>query len=491
MTVIGVDASTTAVKALAFAPDGRVLATSRAAYPTSTPAPGHHEQDARAWWEAFARAVRDCLVGLDGPPLGIAITHQRETFVLTGPDGEPVRPAILWLDERARAEVAELSDLLGRERIRDLTGKPPDPTPALYALRWLRVHEPDTLAGAAMLHDAGGYLVWRLTGRHATAAPSADPLGMVDLASRRFADELVEKAGLRSDQLPTLVPAGETIGRVSAHAASATGLPEGLPVVAAAGDGQSTGLGLGVVRAGSAYLSLGSGVVLGVHTDRLATSDTYRTLLSPTGEGYALETVIRSGMTLVDWVTRLVGGGGPTALEDLTSAAAAVPPGSGGLTAQPYWAGVMNPHWDPDARGALVGLDLSHGPGHIMRAALEGLAMEQALAARAIEAEGGARVDGMVAAGGGTRSAPLLRIMAACLNRPVGVSAVGEAAALGAGVAATLGAGIHASFDDAAAAMTGALERVVEPDPALVDAYARLIERYAALHPALARFYSV
>ena len=490
MAVIGVDASTTAVKALAFASDGRVLASGRASYPTNSPAPGHHEQDAEAWWRAFASAVRECLSGLGAPPEAIAVTHQRETFVLTGPDGAPVRPAILWLDERARAQVAELSGLLGRERIRDLTGKPPDPTPALYALRWLRTHEPEALAGAAMLHDAGGYLAWRLTGRHATAAPSADPLGMVDLASGRFADVLVEAAGLRADQLPELVPTGGTMGRVGADAASATGLPEGLPVVAAAGDGQSTGLGLGTARAGSAYLSLGSGVVLGVHADRLATSDTYRTLLSPTGQGYALETVIRSGMTLVDWVVRLVGGGSATALKDLTAAAADVPPGAGGLTAQPYWAGVMNPHWDPDARGALVGLDLSHGPAHVMRAVLEGLAMEQALAARAIEAEGGVAVDGVVAAGGGTRSAPLLGIMAACLNRPIGVSAVGEAAALGAGVAAVVGAGLHADFDDAAAAMTGALERTVEPDPALVDAYASLIERYAALHPALARFYS-
>src|SRR5829696_7267251 len=132
--VLGIDASTTAVKAIAFTRDGRELFQARAAYPLSNPLPGHFEQDPEDWWRALLAALRQVSDQVGAERIAaISIAHQRETFTLLDEEGRAVIPAILWLDERARPQVRRLSSILGREAIRDWSGKPPDPTPALYS----------------------------------------------------------------------------------------------------------------------------------------------------------------------------------------------------------------------------------------------------------------------------------------------------------------------------------------------------------------------
>src|SRR3954470_1301079 len=182
--VIGIDASTTAVKAIAFDKAGRELFQARAAYPLATPSPGHFEQDAEDWWQALVGALARVAGEVGSARIAaLAIAHQRERFTLIDADGAPLIPAILWLDERARAEVARLSAMFGREVIRDWTGKPPDPTPALYAVAWLAAHRPETLEAAAALVDVDGFLIHRLTGRLVTSTASADPLGLLATAA--------------------------------------------------------------------------------------------------------------------------------------------------------------------------------------------------------------------------------------------------------------------------------------------------------------------
>jgi xylulokinase len=482
--VLGIDASTTALKAIAFDRSGRAVAESRVAYPTATPLPGWFEQDAEDWWRALAGAVRAIVSEVGAARIrALAIGHQRETFVLLDAAGRALRPAILWLDERARAEVEILSARLGRERIRDISGKPPDPTPALYALAWLRSHEPDVLASAGLLLDVHGALAHQLTGRRATALPSADPLGLVDLAAGDWSDLLVEAAGLSRRQLPELLPAGSEIGTVTPSACVATGLSPETLVIAGGGDGQVSGLGVGALSADRAYLSLGTGVVTGMASPEYRTSDAFRTLSSPVG-GFMAETVLRSGMTLVDWLVRTVGGErpAPEAMARLAEAAAAIPPGSGGLLVVPYWAGVMNPWWDGSARGTITGLSLDHTPAHLFRATVEGIAFEQKVATDALEAALGRRASLFVACGGGTRSDLAMQVMASVLGRPLAVSPVPEAVALGAGILAATGAGWYADAAAAAAAMVAPPDRVVIPDPALAAAYAPIAGIYADLH---------
>lgn len=466
--VIGVDVSTTALKAIAFDRHGSELFQARRAYPLSTPQPGHFEQDAEDWWTALVGALAEVAGEIGSHRVAaLSIAHQRESFTLIDGEGRPLIPAILWLDERARPQVARLSSELGRETIRDWSGKPPDPTPALYAMAWLGEHRPQALREASAMVDAHAFLVHRLTGRLVTSTASADPLGILSTAAGEWHPVLVAAAGLDAAQLPALDAPGAVSGTLGEAAARLTGLPEGLAIVAGAGDGQAMGLGMGVVEEGATYVSLGSGIVSGTYSSHYLTSDSFRTLTAPSG-GFMLETVLRSGMQLVDWTVRVTGAQPLAALEE---AARDVPPGGRNLLVMPYWAGVMSPYWDEAARGAILGLSLDHGPAHLFRAALEGIAMEQAVATEAMEAATGRRAGAMIAAGGGTQSRLLMQIMASVLERPLSVSSVNEAAALGAAMLAAAAAGWYPSIAEASRAMTAAPAREVPPDGALVEPY--------------------
>ncbi|WP_292102260.1 FGGY-family carbohydrate kinase [Mesorhizobium sp.] len=300
-----------------------------------------------------------------------------------------------------------------------------------------------------------------------TSTASADPLGLLDIKTGAWHPRLVEAAGLRPEHLPELVGPGEICGGLSEIIASATGLKAGTPIIAGAGDGQAMGLGMGVHGPGKSYLSLGSGVVSGSYSGTVTTSDAFRTLVSPTGSGFMLETVLRSGMQLVDWIVRTTGAPSAAILE---KAAMELPAGSDGLLVMPYWAGVMSPYWDGAARGAIVGLSLDHEPRHLFRAVLEGIAFEQAIATDAMEAQTG-KAEAMIAAGGGTNSTLLMRIMASVLERPLSVSPVNEAAALGAAMLAASAIGWFGSPEDAAKAMAAPPARQVDPVEALVPVY--------------------
>ncbi len=474
--VIGVDASTTAVKAIAFTRSGEALIECRATYPMQTPHPGHYEQNPADWWQALCAALRELTSSIDPKRIaGIALTHQRETFALLDEKGNAIRPAILWLDERARHQVADLSKQFGRDQIRDWTGKPPDPTPALYSLVWLKEHEPEAISNASVLVDAGAYLHLQLTGKAVSSTASADPLGILDLQTTTWRTELVASTGLNDDQLPGLAEPASLIGSVTSAASKACGLTEGTMVFAAAGDGQANSLGLGVYKEGQACFSLGSGVVSGMYSSCFRSTDAFRTLIAPSGKGYLLETVLRSGMQLVEWVVRTTGS--PSAPE-LERQAFGVQAGSDGLLLLPYFAGVMSPFWDDTARGAMLGLSLSHEPRHIFRAAMEGIALEQALASDAMESAVGQRATTLIASGGGTNSKLLMTILASVLQRPIAISPVKEAAALGAAMLAATGVGWFADAHKASASMCAATVDSVEPDRRLIGPYARLNSIY-------------
>jgi xylulokinase len=480
--VIGVDASTTAVKAIAFDRSGRAVAEARHGYPLHRPRLGFVEQDPTDWRDALHRALTDVArtVGANRVQ-ALAIGQQRETFAPFGPDLTPLHRGILWLDERARREVAALSSALGRDLIRQISGKPPDPTPSLYSLAWLKTHQPQALAKAEVIHEVHGYLVECLTGERVTSVACADPMGLVDVARGTWSPLLMEAAGVHMDQLPALVKPGAVIGPLTTAAAAATGLPQSVLVVAGAGDGQMSGLGVGALGEETAYLSLGSGVVTGQRGDVYVTDDAYRTLSCPTGSGYMFETVLRSGMQLVDWLMATTG---RTDIAALVAEATRIEPGSEGVMVMPYWSGVMNPYWDEAARGVILGLNLSHTPAHLMRAVLEGIALEQAVASDAMARSTGRRPSRFVACGGGVKNALLMDLMAAALERPLAISPVAEGVAVGAAVLAARAVGWFDSLDAAVTHMVAEPIHVVRPTPALVARMRPLIEIYRDVYPA-------
>jgi xylulokinase len=486
--VIGVDCSTSAAKAVVFDPAGRSLAESRRAFPVRHPRSGWAEQDPADWWTATSEAVAEAAGRVEASRIAaLSVTHQRESFVCLGEKGDPVRPAMLWLDIRATAEV----DRYGTEAVHAATGKPPNPTPAWYKLLWLAAHEPETLARTAKVVDVGGYLLHRLTGRWVTSWASADPLGLVHLSSFTYDRGLLAAVGLEEDRVPALLAPGAVAGALTGEAAARLGLPAGLPVVAGAGDGQSAGLGCNVTAPGRAYLNLGTGVVSGTYAERFSHAKAYRTMGGAIPGTYVLETFIGGGTHNVSWfVEHLAGlhpeemGLGLSAEQILEAAAELLPPGAEGLLCLPYWTGALTPYWDGHARGALLGLSGIHGKAHIHRAILEGLSLEQRLLSDGAAAATGEPIDEFVVLGGGSRSRLWCQILADVLGRPVRLARERESTALGVGMLAAAAVGIHPDVRTAAAAMS---ERrgTFEPRPEAGRIYGHLFDTYRGIYPAL------
>ncbi len=488
--VIGLDSSTTATKAIAWDRAGRALAEGRAPVPLSNPHPGHFEQDPEDWWSSTASSLREVTQQINPARIAaIAISNQRETFVPLTEDGAVIRPGTLWLDERAKVEVAEFAAQFGAERIHAITGKPCDVTPCIYRFLWMKKHEPENFARFGMVTELHGYLAWRLTGQFVTSTASADPAGVLDMPSHTYSDEILSAIGLSKTQFPQLFRPGDVMALMSADAARATGLLEGTPVVAGGGDGQCAGTGVNVFAANRAYINLGTAVVAGSFSKNYAHDRAFRTMNSVAEQGYIYESCIRTGTFLIDWMIREMFGADAGAekhlFKQLEDEAAAVGIGAGGAMLVPYWSGVMTPYWRTEARGLIAGLNASHKRGHVYRALLDGIALEQTIMTDKI-AETGQPIDHFVAIGGGSNSDLWCQILADATGRSIVRSSTVEASSLGAAMAAARGAGWFATVPEASAAMAGPTTRRFEPDAKANARYRELLAIYKDLWPAIA-----
>jgi xylulokinase len=489
--VIGVDCSTTGCKVIAWDAMGKPLAEGRADLVTQQPHPGWYEQDAEQWWDGLCRALGELGSGMDlTRAAAMAITHQRESFVPVNEEGEPLRNAILWLDERSRRQVAWLNETIGDATIHKLTGKPLSMIPSLPKIVWLRDEEPAVLAGAARIVDTHAFLIRRLAGEFRTSLASADPMGIVDMARGCWAGDLTGEIGLAPAQLPDLVPPGELIGKVSSDAARKTGLREGLPLFAGAGDGQSAGLGANATTPDTPYLNMGTAVVAGAFSSEYKTAKAYRTLCSPVAGCYYLETCLKGGVFTVGWFVEKFA---PDLLDQpepaevlLEREAARVAPGCDGLLLVPYWHNVLNPYWDPAASGVVVGWTGNHGRAHFYRAVLEGIAFEQRLAGDGVMQSLGHRFERYLTMGGGSRSDLWCQILSDTTGVDIVRTATAEATCLGAGILAAVGADWYPGPLEAARAMTQTAEGFT-PRAEESRSYGSLYEEvYRKLYPALA-----
>ena len=487
--VIGVDCSTTAAKAVVWSADGTPLSSARVPYELSQPRPGWGEQNAEDWWTALSGAVRRAAQTVDSARIAaITVTHQRESFVCLDDDGQPLRPAMLWLDGRAVDEVEEF----GTDDVHRVTGKPPNPTPGWYKLLWLARHEPETLARVGRVVDLHGFVVHRLTGLWQTSVASADPLGLVDLSTGQYDEGLLAACGLTAANMADLVTPGQVIGPLLDDVADRLGLARGTLVVAGAGDGQAAQLGTGITDPGAAFLNLGSGIVSGTVSPTYSYAREYRTLFAATPDRYSLETFMGGGTFNLTWFVERFSAVDPRALgldvsaeSILETAASQLPPGANGLMVLPYWTGALTPYWDHDARGVILGLTGIHGKSHVYRGLLEGIAFEQRFLTEGLEAVLPDPIDRLVVLGGGSRSSVWCQIIADVLQRPVEIVREPESTCLGAGMLAASAVGLHGNVADAADAMSG-ISRRHEPQPRSAAAYDRLYSVYRDVYPSLA-----
>ena len=493
--VIGLDSSTQSTKAIAWSRQGEAIAEGRAAIPMSNPRLDCFEQDPTDWWQSCVTALKGCVAELADKGIApdsieaLAISNQRETLAFVDSNDDASYPAIVWLDERSREEVNSFSEAFGAEEIHRISGRPVDVTPCLYRYEWLRKNEPDAWKNTAYFVDVQAYLVKKLCGgEYRTGSISADPMGIVDMQSVSWSKPLLQALQLDESRLPVIHAPGSLLGSVMSSVANETGLPANLGVYAAGGDGQCAGLGTNCTISDRAYINLGTAVVSGIWSPDYHYNSAWRTELAAQGQGYILENCLRSGAFLIDWfVDQFVARGKADAsvFDRLESQASDIPIGSDGLLVQPYFSGVMDPHWDMSARGVILGLSGSHGEAHIYRALIEAITLDQVMSTEDMEKAVDQKITHYVAIGGGANSALWRQMLADASGKPVHVSTTLEASALGAGMIAAFGAGWYDSITEAAQAMAGEHTIVVEPDKSVSESYRELLSIYRRLYGAV------
>lgn len=371
-TFLGIDIGTATTKAVVTRPDGKIIRRATQPHGVSLPRPGWVEQDADAVWWNDVRTVCAKLVADLGRVAGVCVSGLGPCLLPCDAQARPLRPAILYgIDTRAHAEIAELNHAFGGEAILAQSGSLLSSQAIGPKLLWLRRHEPEVWQRLAEWHSANSFIVRRLTGEYILdrhTASQCDPL--YDMArcdwNRGWAQEIAP--GI---PLPRLVWPSDVVGTVTPEAAAETGVPAGTPVMAGTVDAWAEAFSAGVRRPGDLMLMYGSTMFM-TQVAPAAVPD--RELWYTEGSEPGMRT-FAAGMstsgTLTEWVRELVGG---PAWEELIQEAAKVPPGARGLLALPYFAGERSPIYDPEARGVIAGLTLSHGRGELLRATYEGIA---------------------------------------------------------------------------------------------------------------------
>src|SRR5271165_44892 len=472
---MGIDIGTSAVKAVIVDESGEVADQASAPLDISRPRPLWSEQDPADWWSATNIAVSDLQLPLRKAVRAIGLSGQMHGATLLDKNSRVLRPAILWNDGRSAEQCAQLETAL--PAMTQITGNRAMPGFTAPKLLWVRAHEPDIFAKTAMVLLPKDYVRLRMTGD--TASDMSDSAGTLwlDVAQRRWSEVMLAGTGLDARQMPALYEGNEITGKLRAELAEAWGMSR-VPVAAGGGDNAAGAIGVGVVRPGDAFLSLGTSGVLFLANDgyRPNPEGGVHTFCHAVPKHWHQMSVILSAASCVDWAARLCGLEDAGALFDLAEARNR--PADGEIFL-PYLSGERTPHNDPHAKGVLFGLTHESSPAAIAQAVLEGVAFAFRDGIDALLASGAA-IESISVIGGGARSAYWGRILSSVLRRPLTYrdsGAVGPA--YGAARLARMGAE-NAGIEEICTPPP--ILHVVEPDDRLADHYAQKIGRYRNLY---------
>lgn len=500
--LLAADIGTTATRVVLFDASGGVVAEARLPVQPKHPQPGQAEVEAEVWWSTFCQATRQVLAGGKAEAVaGLAITHQRQSFVPVDRSMRPVRPAILWYDTRASSQAEWAREHVGAGHIYRRTGSPPGRR-AAYKVMWLKEHEPNIFRRTYKILFIPDFLIYRLTGELVTSPGTSAASGCLDVAHPDlWARDILEALDISFDLWVTPIRrSGTVVGQVTHAGAEATGLTAGTPVVLAAGDQPCGNLGCGVVRPGMMGINGGTSCALETPTEQLTLDEAISFFVdfSPVGYYVAENGITSGGAALFGWfrreftpspkVQKEVAGIWEHIYEDLVGQTS---PGNLGLMLVPYLRGANGPYWDNRARGLLAGLRLDHGRAHLARALLEGLAYEARRIVESMEIASGTLIEDIRMYGGSSKSQQWNQTFADVLNRPVRVTHLEEPPALGAAIAAGTGVGLFADMAQAARAMVQ-VKQVFEPRSTVAPLYDRLYHEvyrhlYASLSELMAR----
>jgi xylulokinase len=501
-TILAVDLGTTALKCALHDLHGNVLAKSTEEYTLNTPDALSVEVDVATYWKAFKNTIAAVLKESQVNPADIkalGLSAQGETLIVVGKDSAPLRPAIVWLDNRAQSEADELGDHFDHHLAYHITGQVRlVPTWPAAKVLWIRRHEPQIYERTARYLLIEDYFLQRLTGETVCEGSLITSTCYWNFKTLQWWPEMLDYLGIRHEQLPAILPSGTPVGKIRPEVAAELGLSPDTVACTGALDQACGAIGVGNIAPG--IFSENTGAALAI------CSTVAQPTLDPQDQmpchyhgvpGYYMLHTFTGGGIVMKWFrdefaqmeknVSLVSG--IDAYDLVSSEVRRVPPGSEGLIMLPHLQGAMAPEANPKARGVFYGFTLRHGRSHFARAIMEAVAF---IVRRNIEViEGiGVKVDQVRALGGGARSNVWKQIEADVTHRPVVTTINEEAATLGAAILAGKAIGLYDSIADAAGEMVQ-IKECFEPDPANYpvydDAFATYVQLYESLCPLFER----
>ncbi len=451
------DLGTSGNKATLFTVDGELVASKTHAYETRYSHGNRAEQDPNDWWQAVCRSSQELLENVEaGQIAAVALSGQMMGCLCVNRQGRPLRPSIIYCDQRAARQTERILEHVDPGEFYRITGHRPSPSYSIEKLAWLKDHEPQVYADTDKMLNAKDFINFQLTGVMATDPSDASGTNAFDLNTYQWSSRIVEAAGVDGEKLPELKKSTDVLGAVTRQAAEQTGLKQGTPVVVGGGDGVCAGVGVGCVRPGIAYNYIGSSSWIALCVEKPVADEQMRTMswahavpgyLQPSG-------TMQTAGAAYNWLknevckleTQQAQQQGISPYELIDRQIDTAPPGAHGLLFLPYLLGERSPRWNPQAKGAFIGLTLSHTRADMLRAVLEGITYNLEIILGIFRRE--IEVDSMIVIGGGAKGAVWRQMMADVYNLEIRTPHyLEEATSMGAAVIGGVGAGLFEDFD--------------------------------------------
>ena len=412
--LLGIDIGTSGTKTVLFDEQANVIATDTQEYPLYQPHNGWAEQDPEDWWKGVYTSIHNVILKSGIRDIkGIGLSGQMHGLVLLDRDGNVLRKSIIWCDQRTGKECEEITKIVGKDCLIQITANPALTGFTASKIRWVQNHEPEIYEKTAKILLPKDYIRYRLTGEFATEVSDASGMQLMDIGKRQWSREILDILEIDPALLGKMYESSEVTGTLTKEASELTGVPAGTPVVGGAGDQAASAVGNGVVTSGIASSTIGTSGVVFVSTDQMridpkgrvhtfchAIPNTWHVMGVTQGAGLSLkwfrDQFCQEEISVAE---RL--GIDPYVLMD--KIAETVEPGSDGVIYLPYLMGERTPHLDPDARGVFFGLSAIHTKAHLMRAVMEGVAFSLKDCMEIIRGMG-AQVNEIRVSGGGGRS---------------------------------------------------------------------------------------
>lgn len=450
-TLLGIDVGTSSIKAMLMKEDGTVVAVKRKTYTISIPKQGWAEQNPEEWWQGLiwilAKITEEYPKEMECVQ-GVGLTGQMHGLVAVDIEGKPVRPAIIWMDQRATKQLEDVQEKIPwKEQARVFHNRVFNGF-ALTSLLWMKENEPKNYDRIYKVFQPKDYIRYCLTGRFGTEVSDASAALLMNVKKRTWALEQLQQLGVSESILPRLGESMEIAGNVSLRASLCTGLPDGTPVIFGSGDQQAQSIGNGVVKEGLMISNIGTGAQVSAFTKKDIYDGHLRTHTFCHGvpKAYTIFGAMLCGGLSIDWLKNNILH--EFNFKKMTEKAANVEPGCGGLLCIPYLSGERTPYMNPDARGIYFGLSLEHNESHMIRAMMEGVTFALKDSMRILE-ENGVICEKMIASGGACNSPVWLQIQADIFGKEILVCKTKEQACLGACIMAGVATGVYDDLQSA------------------------------------------